>query len=330
MAVQTRDLAVERGEHVVQFYEHDSELVGAVVPYLTAAAEACGVAIVIATEAHRRAFEAELEAEGLDLAQASAGGRFFSLDAAGTMAAFMADGQIDHGAFHEVIGGLVRTASESGGPVRAYGEMVTLLWDAGNVLAAIELERLWNDLARELPFSLFCSYPTASVSGSEHAEALHQVCHLHSSVLYPSAEGIQGAVDGSSETEVTADFPAERDSPGRARRLVIGKLRRWGHDDTLVEDAVLVVSELATNAVVHADSPFSITVRVKDSVLHVAVQDAAPLAATARENGLIPRTGHGLGLIELLSTHWGVEDTHDGKVVWAELPYERPGSSALP
>lgn len=113
----------------------------------------------------------------------TASGRFVALDAAETMAAFMLDGQIDREAFRELVGGLLCTARESGRSVRAYGEMVALLWDAGDVLAAIELERLWNELGRKLQFSLFCSYPVACVSRSEHAEALHEVCHLHSCVL---------------------------------------------------------------------------------------------------------------------------------------------------
>jgi anti-sigma regulatory factor (Ser/Thr protein kinase) len=121
------------------------------------------------------------------------------------------------------------------------------------------------------------------------------------------------------------EFAAERDSPGRARHLVVGTLRQRGHDDDiLVEDTALIVSELATNAVVHAGSPFSVTVHVNDSTLRVAVQDARPLAATVSEEGLIeegliPRTGHGLGLIDEISTRWGVESTPGGKVVWAEL-----------
>ena len=119
------------------------------------------------------------------------------------------------------------------------------------------------------------------------------------------------------------EHDAERDSPGRARHLVVAALREWGHDETLVENAALVLSELATNAVVHAGSPFSVAVRVEDSTLRVAVQDASPLAAgVSEERGLIPRTGHGLGLIDELSTRWGVESTPDGKVVWAELPCE--------
>jgi anti-sigma regulatory factor (Ser/Thr protein kinase) len=333
VAVETQDSAIERGEHVVQFYEDDAELLEAVGPYLAAAAVAEDVAIVISTEAHRQAFEAALEGDRIDVAGIIASGMFLWLDAASTMATFMADGKIDQDIFDEVIGGLVRTAAESGRPVRAYGEMVALLWDEGNVLGAIELERLWNELARELPFSLFCSYPAGSVAGSEHAEALHQVCHMHSSVLHsPASEDSDAAGDGAWEKEaaaleeaavfeVVAEFAAEREAPGRARRLVVTALREWGQDESLVQDAALVLSELATNAVVHAGSAFSVAVRAQESVLRVAVQDASPLDAASPERGLIARTGHGLGLIDVLATRWGVEATASGKVVWAELPY---------
>jgi anti-sigma regulatory factor (Ser/Thr protein kinase) len=119
---------------------------------------------------------------------------------------------------------------------------------------------------------------------------------------------------------LTASFPAERDAPGRARRLVVGALRALGHEDALVDSAALLLSEMANNAVIHARSPFSIAVRLEDSMLRIAVQDAAPLAATMRDGGLIPRPMHGLALIEAIASHWGVESTSDGKVVWAELP----------
>jgi len=333
-AVNTRDGAIELGGHVVQFYESDSALLAAVGPYLAATGQE-DAAIVIATEAHRLQLEAWLRAEGIASAGIGLGTgareRFLMLDAADTMATFISDGQIDRDAFHEGVGGLLRYAAESGRAIRVYGEMVALLWDRGHVLAAIELETLWNELAHELPFSLFCAYPSAAVAGSEHADALHEVCHLHSSVLSPveppparglveAAGEVPAGTDGTTACEVTAEFPAERDSPGRARRLVVTALKRWGHEQALVDDAALVLSELATNAVVHAASSFSIEVRGEATGLRIAVTDERPLVATPAEQGLIPRTGHGLGLTDALCTRWGVEGTPGGKVVWAELP----------
>jgi len=318
VAVQTSDIEVASGEHVVHFYEHTAELVGAVAPYLVAAARAGEAAIVIATEAHRRALEVELADGGIDLAQARASGMFLSLDAAATLASFTSAGRIDHDGFHEVIGGLVRRASGSRRMVRAYGEMVSLLWDAGDVLAAIELETLWNDIARELPFSLCCSYPAASLAGDARADALHQICHLHSAVLGASLDGERSVGDRAAENELAARLPAERDAPSRARRLVVAALRERGYDGSVVDDAALVVSEMATNAVLHAGSAFSISIRIEDSRLRIAVEDASPVG-TGPGGAMIPRPMHGLALIDMLATRWGVEGTPGGKVVWAEL-----------
>jgi hypothetical protein len=121
---------------------------------------------------------------------------------------------------------------------------------------------------------------------------------------------------------ISAPFGADPDSPGRARRLVVHSLRRWGATNRLVNDVALLVSELATNAVRHANSSFSVTVRASGSTLRVAVHDGATLAGTLSEAWLILQPLHGLSLVDGLCTRWGVEDTGHGKVVWAELPYE--------
>ncbi len=319
MVTQTYDVSFDGGGHVVHFYEHVPELVEAVAGYVAAGVAADEVAIVIATEAHRDAFAMALETIGIDTAEARAGERLVFLDAATTMAAFMRDGQIDRDAFHEVVGGLLRSAAESGRAIRAYGEMVSLLWDAGDVVGAIELETLWNDLGCELPFSLYCAYPAASVSGAEHAQALHQVCHLHSSVLH----GVRGndlrGPEAPSARKLLAEFAAERASPRQARRLVLGALLEWGCSLSLLQDAAVVVSELATNAVLHAASSFSLSVTLEDSLLRIAVHDASPLSVVARGGGLNPQPTHGLCLVETLSLRWGAEGTAQGKAVWAEL-----------
>ena len=116
-------------------------------------------------------------------------------------------------------------------------------------------------------------------------------------------------------------YEHDAEAPGRARRLVVAALRELGQDETLVQDAALVLSELATNAIVHAGSAFSVLVRARESVLRVAVQDASPVDTMSPEEGLIARTGHGLGLVDMLATRWGVEASASGKVVWAELSY---------
>jgi Histidine kinase-like ATPase domain len=180
--------------------------------------------------------------------------------------------------------------------------------------AAIELESLWNGLGRELSFSLFCAYPAASVMGSGHADALHRVCHLHSAVVDRSGERIREGVP--LVGELAATFPAEPESAGRARRLLGDTLRLRGCERGVVDTAVLVLSELTSNAVRHAGSPFSVTLTITDATLRLAVEDAGALAA----DGAMPvRTTHGLGVVNTLALRWGVQRTPAGKAVWAEL-----------
>ena len=172
----TAAIAIDPGEHIVQFYDDEPELARTVGRYLSETVEAGAAGIVIATDAHRRAFAGQLAAAEIDVAKCVLDGTLTLLDAAATMAQFVRDGRVDRQAFRRVIGSMVGRAGATGRPVRAYGEMVALLWEAGDVVAAIELEECWNELSREFPFALLCGYHSESVLGHEHAEALRQVC----------------------------------------------------------------------------------------------------------------------------------------------------------
>ncbi|MCU1494026.1 MAG: sensor histidine kinase [Acidimicrobiaceae bacterium] len=319
MAVETADIAARAGHHFVHFYGDESELVDAVNSYLVAAIRAGEASVVIATETHRREFQIELAAAGIDLSQEGWCGRLTLLDAATTLASFVVDGRIDRGAFRQVVGGIMRDAAEAGRPVRAYGEMVALLWSKGDVMAAIDLESLWNELLAELPFSLFCAYPTASVSASEHSEALQQVCHLHSSVIHsPDRDGDGGYP----ERGEVAEFAPALDAPGAARHFVVDALHTWGYEGTLVDDAALVVTELATNAVLHAGSHFSVDVRPDGSGVRISVRDASPVVPSVGNDLLMALSGRGLFLVAELASGWGVDIRAHGKIVWAVLAGE--------
>lgn len=293
------------GEHVVQFYDREADLVRAVGAYLISAVAEDAVAIVIGSEGHRMAFEAEFVGAGINVVQATEEGTVVWLDAARTLSLFMEDGRVDPVRFRNVVGGVVRWARGTGRPVRAYGEMVALLWDAGDILAAIEVEKLWNDLARELSFALWCGYHTRSVLGEEHADALHEVCHLHSAVVPDAA----------------AHFPAGAGAPRAARRFVTSMLERSAYGERIpIDDVELVVSELATNAVIHAGSPFSVAIRCDDEAIRISVQDGSSAWPQLRGAAVGARSGRGLHLVGALARDWGVAPAPAGKVVWAELP----------
>jgi MEDS: MEthanogen/methylotroph, DcmR Sensory domain/Histidine kinase-like ATPase domain len=307
MAVDT-EVRLELGEHVVQFYERDLDLVTTVSAHLTDALGAGDVAVVVATPAHRRAFLSAMSAAGVDVDTAQSSSTLVVADAAETLAAFLVDGAPDTAAFDQVIGGLVQSAGSGGRRVRVYGEMVALLWEDGQVASAIELEELWNKLGDRVPFSLFCAYPAELVSGDDQAEALADVCHLHSTVM--------GAGHGVEEADQR--FERSTRAPRQARHFVMDRLHAWGRDD-VVDDAAFVVTELATNAVLHAESDFHVAITQRNGVVRIAVTDSSRTEPRRSDLGLAASCGRGLALIDALATSWGFNLVDHGKQVWAEL-----------
>jgi hypothetical protein len=176
----------EAQSHFVEFYETEAFLVDSVRDFHASGLIAGDAAIVVATGAHRNAFERALLEAGIDLSAAQQCGRFIVLDASETLAKLMVDGMPDAARFKFVIGQLISRAAENAHGVRIYGEMVAVLWDEGNVAAAIALEDLWNDLATEYPFSLFCAYPMRAFDADTSSERFRRVCGQHSKVLLQS------------------------------------------------------------------------------------------------------------------------------------------------
>ncbi|MFD5114410.1 ATP-binding protein [Streptomyces sp. NPDC058391] len=122
------------------------------------------------------------------------------------------------------------------------------------------------------------------------------------------------------------ELPARAESVGRARKLAYDRLARWGIDDEACETVVLVVSELVTNAIVHAAGDHVVCeIREGKGHLRIAVEDQGygptgpQMRRTSEGEG-----GRGLFLIDSMCSGWGAHDTSGygpGRVVWAELPH---------
>ncbi len=113
------------------------------------------------------------------------------------------------------------------------------------------------------------------------------------------------------------------ESARRARRLVAAALHDAGRVD-LVETAELLVSELVTNAVVHARTEIHLLVMAGPTGLHVSVRDQSPHRPSARHYGRGATTGRGLELVTLLSHRYGTDADGAGKTVWFEIGTEAP------
>lgn len=285
-------LIADQGSHVVQFYGDDQELAANVARFLGEGLAAGGSAVVVATAAHRRAFRAHLPA--------GAGERLLILDAQELLHRFLAGDRLDGSLFRKEAEQLIGRAAKAGQPVRIYAEMVAVLWDAGQVPLALELEALWNDLATRLPFSLLCGYPARLLATDDRAEAsgVRQVHRLH----------------GDSAMAVRR-FSSDLASAPAAREFVITALgsRAQGPDGT---DAVIVAAELAANAVLHARSAFTVAVSHLPHAVRISVEDQAPVNSSPP----VARPGHGLNIVKQVAARWAVDPLPGGKVVWAELP----------
>jgi anti-sigma regulatory factor (Ser/Thr protein kinase) len=320
MSVTAGQIKVEPGHHAVHFYRDDHELVGTVGAHLADVLDDQHAgAVVIATEAHLRAFKRELCCAGIDIEGELESRRLIFLDAAATLAKLTVESAIDPAAFQREIGGVIRTAAEGAQPVFAYGEMVDLLWQAGDVALALELERLWNGLIGELGFSLLCAYHSAAVEAPEYEHAVREVCQLHCSVSSAPIEETK-AHEHRPPSELWREFQPDDDTPAAARQFLDETLERWGDCETAVDDAHLLLTELVTNAVVHARSSLVVSIRRQASRLRLAVHDKSPAKPTLRaQTSAAPWGGWGLPIVAALSSDWGVEATSGGKTVWAEL-----------
>ena len=338
---------VGRHRHVVQFYDRDEELAETAGDYLAGAIAEGGAAVVVATPGRCAGFEAQLAAGGVDVGAARRDGTLVCLDATRVAPRMTRGGRVDLAAFATQFRPAILAAGEASGPVRIYGEVVALLWAADQVNAALELEGLWNELGQQIPFSLFCGYPRALVESSQHQGAVAEICRLHRAVVgrpraggpgdgplpidhpgsSPPATGgsaAGGSAAGQSLSrvhwaDVTRTFAGRREDTRAARYFALGMLRPW-RDEQLAADAALVVTELATNAVLHAGSAFSVSLALSGGAIRISVGDTVPLGPTGVDKQLAAASGHGLGVVAAMATRWGVETAPRGKAVWAELP----------
>jgi hypothetical protein len=302
--------------HVVHFYRSDNELAAAAGCYLAEALRTGGAAVVVAEKTHQGQVVDALAARGIDVAAARRAGALLERAADDTLYRLEGLAGPDPAAFETEMGGLLRAAGAGGGPVRVFGEMVALPWRRGLTERALALERLWNELGRRQPFSLFCAYPEPAAA--EDSAAMCDVAELHGAV---HGSDVPAAFrDLPSPPSMTSFFDFGTGSLRPARSMVSDVLTDWGVAD-LVDDAAIVVSELAGNAVLHARSGFDVTVSRTANGIRVGVGDLSGVLPQRRAPNPEDRSGRGLLLIDRLASRWGVTLTGSGKTVWADLSH---------
>jgi anti-sigma regulatory factor (Ser/Thr protein kinase) len=112
-------------------------------------------------------------------------------------------------------------------------------------------------------------------------------------------------------------LPIDERSPAAARRLLLAALD--GREDPVVDDAVLVISELVTNGVRHTRAVLLVLVTIENHTLHVDVTDDNPTLPTPPDPEHDATNGRGLRIVDALATRWGITRTTEGKTVWFEM-----------
>jgi DcmR-like sensory protein len=170
--------------HFVQLYSDDRALARNVGRYLAAGVEQGDCAIAITTPAHRVAFREAIQSRGVDVASAEQDGKLLFLDAEQILSRFMVGGLPQWQRFETCIARAVRSMNNhTGKPLRAYGEMVGILWTSGEYSAAIQLEEFWNRIIGTLGASLFCSYPIDVFGPEFDRNGVHAILCDHTHLL---------------------------------------------------------------------------------------------------------------------------------------------------
>jgi MEDS: MEthanogen/methylotroph, DcmR Sensory domain len=235
-------------EHFARLYQDLDELADAVAEHIGAGLSAGEAAVVIARREHRSAFLARLDAR-----QALDEGALTLLDAERTLERFMENGMPQWKAFHSVIGGLIAELRLQYPTVRAYGEMVDVLWQRGNRAAAIQLEEYWNELGELQTFSLLCAYRMDPLASESYGGALESVCRTHTHLI-PARDvtGFDAAVREAADkvldqplAQILLSLAAQHQS---ATRMPAGQAALFWLKQNMPRTADKILSELRAGA----------------------------------------------------------------------------------
>jgi hypothetical protein len=169
-------------DHVVQIYEDDHDFLDLLSGFASDGFRADDCVIVIATAEHLQSLANHLEKSGINVANLISCGQYIPLDANETLAQFMVNGWPDANRFNAVVTSLLEHARKQKRQVRAFGEMVAILWAKGSTGATVQLEDLWNKFIHTQTFTLFCAYPKSGFTEDAHTSMQH-ICSTHNKVI---------------------------------------------------------------------------------------------------------------------------------------------------
>ena len=174
--------------HELEFYSDDAAFVVGFTRFIKASLRAGNAVIVVATEAHRKDILSALQAHGVDIVAAIDHRRYVSLDVADTLSTFMVNGLPDPARFQKVAGNLVAAAAKASKGERprvaACGECAPTLWAQGSADAAVQVEHLWDGIAKNCNVDILCGYVLNSFRREQERHIYERICAEHSAVSF--------------------------------------------------------------------------------------------------------------------------------------------------
>lgn len=146
-------------EHLVQFYENDRIFLNTLEGFAGSGILAGESVIVIATAKHIASLNKRLHTHGFKLTDLQAADMYIPIDVNDVFPQILVNGRLDEAQFNKYVTDLINRAKQGNRKVRAFGELVAVLWEQGSCGVTVELEHLWHKLYHRLNFTLYCAYP---------------------------------------------------------------------------------------------------------------------------------------------------------------------------
>lgn len=170
-------------EHAVQVYRDEKTFLDSLESFVASGLRSGESVILIATATHLHEVEKRLRGGWVDLDRARWEDRYIAVLAQETLERFMVDGMPDEALFGKAAHELVHRARGRGRKLRAFGEMVGLLWADGQKDAALRLEHLWTRLQSREKFPLFCAYARDQLKSGSLESDIQSICAAHSRIV---------------------------------------------------------------------------------------------------------------------------------------------------
>jgi hypothetical protein len=178
------------GNHIVKVCRDDAERINSVAQYVNEGLTNGEAVAIIARPPLRKALNDFLVTQGFDLQSCKDQGKIEFFDAEFLLLSLRFDDGIDAEAFEKFVSHPLMVMKQKYDKIRAFGEMVDVLWQKGAYDEAMQLKDRWNDLFKKIEFSLLCTYSLNHLIPSAYDGALEHICRCHTHHIPPEISNI--------------------------------------------------------------------------------------------------------------------------------------------